>query len=144
MNAFDYFFQNTSHLEKNFLVGKEEISFKELYSSCLDLSGWIKDKIGENKHILLLSPNNVFFLKAYLAIIKSGNICIPLDPGIEKDNFRYINDLTHPKLVFLTPDVERRLELVSSSINVLPDSEAFTANIIAEDRPEKEFDRDRC
>ena len=144
MNAFGYFFEHTAGLEKPFLVGKEEITYKDLYGSCISLAEWIKGKVGFGQHIFLLSANNVFFLKAYLAIIKSGNICIPLDPSIEKENFRYIHDLTHPKLVFLTPDVERRLELGSSSINVMPDSEAFTASIISEDGPEKEFDLERC
>ena len=109
MNAFDYFFENTANLEKLFLTGKEEITYKELYSSCLDLSEWIKEKVGENKHILLLSPNNLFFLKAYLAIIKSGNICIPLDPNIENENYRYISELTNPELIFVTREVEKRL-----------------------------------
>ena len=128
MNTFDYFFEHTSRLEKPFLVGREEITYKNLYNSCINLSGWIMEKAGTGQHIFLLSANNVFFLKAYLAIIKSGNICIPLDPGIEKENFRYIHELTLPKLVFLTPDVERKLELGSSQVNVLPDSEAFSAN----------------
>jgi len=125
MNAFDYFFQNTSNLEKNFLVGKEEISFKDLHTSCLDLSGWIKDKIGENKHILLLSPNNLFFLKAYLSIIKSGNICIPLDPSIEPENYRYISELTNPELVFLTLEVEKKLNL-NSNKSIFPDDSIFS------------------
>jgi acyl-CoA synthetase (AMP-forming)/AMP-acid ligase II len=144
MNAFDYFFERTSDLEKPFLVGREEITYKDLYISCINLSGWIREQAGSGQHIFLLSANNVFFLKAYLAIIKSGNICIPLDPGIEKENFRYIHELTLPKLVFLTPDVERKLELGSSSPNVLPDSEAFSANPIVSGGPEKEFDRERC
>jgi acyl-CoA synthetase (AMP-forming)/AMP-acid ligase II len=144
MNAFDYFFEHTSDLDKPFLVGREEITYRDLFRSCLSLAEWIKGKAGIGQHIFLLSANNVFFLKAYLAIIKSGNICIPLDPGIEKDNYRYIHNLTRPKLVFLTPDVERRLELGSSSINVLPDSEPLTDNIITEDIPENEFDKERC
>lgn len=121
MNAFDYFFENTSTISKNFLVGKEEISFKDLHTSCLDLSEWIKNKIGENKHILLLSPNNLFFLKAYLSIIKSGNICIPLDPSIEPENYRYISELTNPKLVFLTHEVEKKLDLNSNNF-IFPDT----------------------
>ena len=84
MNAFDYFFEHTAGLDKPFLVGKEEITYKELYGSSISLAEWIKGKAGIGQHIFLLSANNVFFLKAYLAIIKSGNICIPLDPGIEK------------------------------------------------------------
>ncbi|MBE0674266.1 MAG: AMP-binding protein [Bacteroidales bacterium] len=144
MNAFDYFFEHTSGLEKPLLVGREEISYKDLYNACISLSEWIKGKTGIGQHIFLLSANNVFFLKAYLAIIKSGNICIPLDPSIEKENFRYIYDLTLPKLIFLTPDVERRLELESSSISVLPDSEALIGSSISEEAFTQEFDRERC
>lgn len=121
MNAFDYFFEHTSTLEKPFLAGREEISFKELYSSCIDIAGWLQNKVGQNKHIFVLSVNNLFLLKAYLAIIKSGNICIPLDPNIEKENFRYIYDLTKPDLIFLTHDVERRLGL-NSGIVIFPDT----------------------
>ncbi len=139
MNSFDYFFQNSSNLEKKFLVGKEEISFKELYSSCLDLSGWIKDKVGENKHILLLSPNNLFFLKAYLSIIKSGNICIPLDPSIEPENYRYISDLTKPELIFITREVEKKLTLNLDKL-IFPD----TINPEPGTRNPEPFDRERC
>jgi len=144
MNAFDYFFEQTSDLEKPFLVGREEITYKDLYNSCINLAEWIMKKAGTDQHIFLLSANNIFFLKAYLAIIKSGNICIPLDPSIEKENFRYINELTQPKLIFLTPDVERKLELGSSSINVLPDSDAYVEKPVSGATSEKEFDRERC
>jgi acyl-CoA synthetase (AMP-forming)/AMP-acid ligase II len=144
MNAFDYFFENTSGLEKPFLVGREEITYKDLYRSCISLAEWIKEKAGTNQHIFLLSVNNLFFLKTYLAIIKSGNICIPLDSNIEKKNFRYIHDLTQPRLIFLTPDVEKRLELSSSATHILPVSEAFEYKALAEDGPEREFDRERC
>ena len=111
MNAFNYFFENSARLDKLFLAGKESISYKDLYNSCLSLAIWIEEKVGQNKHILLLSVNNLFFLKVYLAVIKSGNIIIPLDPNIERDNYNYINDLTCPKLIFLTRDVEKRLNL---------------------------------
>ena len=109
MNAIDYFFENTSTLEKAFLVGKEEISFKDLYNSSLSIASWIEKEVGTGKHIFLLSVNNLFFIKSYLAIIKSGNICIPLDPYIEKENFEYISGLTHPAMVFLTEDIGKRL-----------------------------------
>jgi acyl-CoA synthetase (AMP-forming)/AMP-acid ligase II len=143
MNAFNYFFEHTSHLKKPFLAGREEIAYNDLYRSCINLAGWIQEKSGTDQHIFLLSANNLFFLKAYLAIIKSGNICIPLDPGIEKENFRYIHDLTQPRLIFLTPEVEKRLEPVSPAIHVLPDSEAFEDKAHTELRPE-EFDPERC
>jgi acyl-CoA synthetase (AMP-forming)/AMP-acid ligase II len=109
MNAFDYFFEHTATLDKLFLVGKEEISFKQLYTDCLNLASWLENEVGQSKHIMLISVNNLFFIKAYLAIIKSGNICIPLDPSIERENFKYIADLTKPSLIFLTCDIEKKL-----------------------------------
>jgi acyl-CoA synthetase (AMP-forming)/AMP-acid ligase II len=142
MNAFDYFFEHTSNLDKPFLVGKEEITFKNLYNSSLDLAAWLKKMVGQNKHIILLSVNNLFFLKSYLAIIKSGNICIPLDPNIEKENFRYIFELTKPKLLFLTHYVEKRLELKSDKSifpDTLPDDQ-----VKKQETTEHDFDQEGC
>lgn len=111
MNAFDYFFEHTSTLEKQFLVGKEEITFRELHSSCMGLALWLQTNVGHGKNILILSANNLFFIKSYLAIIKSGNICIPLDHAIERENFDFIARLTEPILIFATDDVANRLSL---------------------------------
>lgn len=121
MNAFDYFFEKTATLEKLFLVGKEEISFKQLYDSSLSLAYRIEEEVGRNKNIILLSANNIFFIASYLAIIKSGNVCIPLDPGIEKDNFFYIHDLTKPDMIFLTRENEKKLGLESGKF-IYPDT----------------------
>lgn len=109
MNAFDYFFEKTSKLDKPFLAGKETISFKDLYNSSMSLGSYLRKEYGQNKNILLLSVNNQFFLIAYFAIIKSGNLCIPLDPNIEKENFEYIAKLTNPVLIFMTRDIERKI-----------------------------------
>ena len=143
MNAFDYFFEKTSGLEKPFLVGKEEISFRDLYTSCTHIAKWINETVGTEKHIILLSVNNLFFIKIYLAIIKSGNICIPLDPGIEKENYKYIHDLTDPKMIFLTRDVEKRLEL-NSDLSWFPDTLPLDTEALPEAIPGVEFDREKC
>lgn len=113
MNSFDYFFENSRTLDKLFLVGKEEISFRDLHSSASNLAAWLEKEVGRDKHIMLISVNNLFLITSYLAIIKSGNICIPLDPSIEKDNFTYIAKLTEPALIFLTSDLEKKLPVAS-------------------------------
>jgi len=111
MNAVDYFFEHTSGLEKPFLIGRETITYKELHHEILKLASWIRKEVGTGKHIMILSVNNLFMIKAYLAIIKSGNVCIPLDPRIEKDNFEYIAALTKPSMLLLTDDMMNRLPL---------------------------------
>jgi long-chain acyl-CoA synthetase len=142
MNAFDYFFENTAGLDKPFLAGKEEISFKQLHNSSLTLASWLEKEVGHNKHIILISVNNLFFVNSYLAIIKSGNICIPLDPGIEKENFKYINELTNPVLIFLTRDLEQRLALESSKC-IFPDS-VFDSATEGKSGVSKDFDKENC
>lgn len=147
MNAIDYFFENTSTLEKNFLVGKEEISYKDLYNDVIGLAAWLNENYGEDKNIFILSVNNLFFLKAYLAIIKSGNVCIPLDPAIEKDNYNYISNLTKPELIFITTEVNRRLQLNEDNL-IFPDTANTTGTPNLEPRtPNPDigiFDSERC
>jgi long-chain acyl-CoA synthetase len=121
MNAFDYFFEKTYNLEKPFLIGKETVSFKDLFVASVSLASNIKKEFGEKKNIFLISPNNLFFLTAYLAIIKSGNVCIPLDTNIEEENFNYIAGLTNPALIFLTKEVERKLSTEKYKC-ILPDN----------------------
>ncbi len=111
MNAVDYFFEHTSGLEKPFLVGRETITYKDLHNEVLKLASWIRNEVGTAKNIMILSVNNLFMLKTYLAVIKSENVCIPLDPRIEKDNLDYIAGLTEPSMILLTDDIMKRLAL---------------------------------
>ena len=111
MNIVDYFFENTYNSGKEFLVGKEPVTFDYFYRSSLALAKMIKEKYGEGNHIMLLSPNNKFFITCYLAIMKSGNICIPTDPMIEQKNFDFIYGQTKPPVIFIAKEVLRRLPL---------------------------------
>ncbi len=143
MNAFDYFFESTSYLEKEFLIGRESITFRELYQSSLSIAGLISRKIGHDRKILLISPNNKFFIQSYLAIIKSGNVCVPLDPAIEAENFHYISQLTQPAALFVTKEVQKRIPAIDCSI-ITPEDLSFDKHdniLINNDSP---FDVDRC
>src|SRR4030042_3842714 len=142
MNAYDYFFELTRDLEKKFLVGKEEISFKDLYHTSTSLAIYLKNSIGENKNILLISLNNRFFLIVYLAIIKSGNICIPLDTLIEENSFNYIKDLTEPALLFLTSEIKKRLPEQKIRC-ILPDDLPELIQPVDDER-DSDFNPQRC
>lgn len=141
MNAFDYFFENTATLDKLFLVGKEEVSYRELYTRSIVLAREISEKVGIGQHILLLSPNSVFFLVVYLAVIKSGNIVVPLDPMIEEENFVYIRKLTEASLLFVDPPVKMRLKLDEEEC-MLPEM-LQVEDSINEVVPEENFDQER-
>ncbi len=103
MNVFDYFFENTKHLDKEFVIGgKESITFKKVYADSLKVASYLKEHYGENRNIILICPNSVFFITAYLGILKSGNICVPLNYAIEEGNLDYILGLTESPLMIVT------------------------------------------
>lgn len=141
MNAFDYFFYHTSGWDKAFLLGKEQITFRELHDKASALSVEIKEKIGEDRNIILSSPNNLFFMVVYLAIIKSGNTCVPLDPMIEQESFRYIREITSASMLFLTPQVQQRLSIDRDDCQLPEDLPQTVEN--AGFNPEMNFDRER-
>ena len=106
MNVFNYFFETTQDLEKDFVLGsKETVSFKALYQNSLSIASYIKENIGENKNIILRSPNSVFFITVYLGILKSGNVCVPIDYAIEQDNLNYILKTTASIVVFTKKNI---------------------------------------
>ena len=91
MNAFDYLFDESKNLTCDFLLGESrDASFIQIYQHSLAFAFHLKNTIGENQNIILISENSLFSIITYLAILKSGNVCVPLDPSIENSNLSYI------------------------------------------------------
>lgn len=112
MNCVDYLFENTSTFRKDLIIGTEEsISYQLIFESSLRLACYLQSKIGTGKSILLISSNSSFFIIAYLGILKSGNICIPLNPTIEQKNFDFILNKTKCDLGFISGLALKRLEV---------------------------------
>ncbi|HEY6915572.1 MAG TPA: AMP-binding protein, partial [Paludibacter sp.] len=115
MNVFDYFFVDSKNLDKNFILGvAEKASFKQIYDDSLKLASHLRKMYGEDNKIILLSQNSLFFITAYLGIIKSGNICVPLNPTIEQDNLDYIVGLIDCKLGFISKTIRSILNISST------------------------------
>ncbi len=103
MNAFDYFFEHSAALQKDFVVGPaEKISYVNLHSNCQILSAEVARRFGQGRNILLISENSVFFITVYLSIIRSGNVCIPLSPTLEPAVFRDIKERTGSDILFVS------------------------------------------
>lgn len=103
MNVFDFIFESTGDLGKNVVLGpRRQISYKDLFFKSSRLARIIKSEVGENKPILILSENSIFFITSYLAILKSGNVCVPLNPNIEKTNLESIIKRTDIKQAFIS------------------------------------------
>jgi len=110
MNVFDYLFENTAMLEKDLILGpRESKSFKSIYEESSRLAGYLRNKLGQNEKVILIAPNSSFFIIAYLGILKSGNVCIPLNPAIEQDGYEFISRKSDSKLGFFSENVSNRL-----------------------------------
>lgn len=115
MNVFDHLFDSSKTLDKDFLLSsKETVSFKKIYNESLKIASYLKQNQGENKHITLISANSVFFITAYLGILKSGNICVPLNFAIEQENLDEILSTTESTTVFISKPLQRKLEICST------------------------------
>lgn len=135
MNCVDYLFENSSVLQKDFIIGTQEnISYQSIVERSFQLAKYLKYSIGTGKNVVLVSQNSSFFIIAYLGIIKSGNVCVPLNPAIEQENFNHIVDITKCKLGFISDlslkKLETKLKIFSESnlpsISKKPETEDFS------------------
>lgn len=112
MNVYDYFFKDKKYFEKDFVIGsKEIISYKNLINNSLKVANYLQENIGTQNNIILINHNSVFFITVYLGILKSGNICVPLDFLIEQENLDFITDATESRTVFCGKNIKSKLVL---------------------------------
>ena len=112
MNVFDYLFASTQNLEKDFVLGpKETISYKKLHEDSLKVAAYLKYNIGQDQNVILISPNSVFFITAYLGILKSGNVCVPLNFAIEQENLDFIVKATDCTAVFMAKSLQSQQQV---------------------------------
>lgn len=146
MNVYDYLLEESGFLYKNFLLGnKEEITYSELYCESLRLARYLRENYGQENNILLVAPNSTFFLVAYLAIIKSGNVCVPLNPSIEENNLSYIVNLCKSKIAFVAPALsgDPRWNMLEKVYYEIPQEEKGKNDVTLNLFNEESFDKDR-
>ncbi len=113
MNCIDYLLPDDFNHGELFVLGKREpLSFYDLRSQVASLAFFLKQEYGTGNKFILLSPNNNYFIICYLAIMKSENAVIPLNPSIEKDSLQYIKDQAEVKLAFI-PKILHKPTLVT-------------------------------
>jgi acyl-CoA synthetase (AMP-forming)/AMP-acid ligase II len=111
MNCVDFLFENSFHLSRNLILGpKEEVTYSDIWQKIVNLAAWIRNEVGENQKIVLSAANGSFFIVAYCAIMKSGNVCVPLNPAIEQEGFYFIAKKVNCRLMFLSRQVAGRLK----------------------------------
>ncbi len=145
MNVFDYFFEHTKELSKDLVLGpRETVSYNKIYNDALKLASKINADFGKHQNILMLCENSVFSITVYLALLKSGNVCVPINPNIEPENLRKIVSKTGSKAAFANKKYAARF---SSFAFQIFDEEAVNLwtveNSVLSDVLQPEFDGNR-
>jgi len=101
MTFTDYIFEFSSKYNKTAIIFKNEISFEETFKNINNKASFIKNKkLSKKDAVLLVSENSNFFIENYFAIIKSGAICVPINPDLNSNEIKYIIDALNIKLIF--------------------------------------------
>jgi long-chain acyl-CoA synthetase len=90
MNVVDYLFENSKELNKPHVLHPEERSYSDIYKNIMTLAGYIQKNCLLGETVLLLWENSVEFIIGYYAIIKSGCVCVPLDPHSPLSHIEYV------------------------------------------------------
>ncbi|SMO66479.1 Acyl-CoA synthetase (AMP-forming)/AMP-acid ligase II [Saccharicrinis carchari] len=112
MNCVNYLLPKDIDTEELFVLGqKETLSFYDLKQQVFMLAGALRKKYGCGNKIILLSPNNNFCIVSYLAIMKSGNVVVPLNPSTEKQQLQFVKAQTGCEVMFVPEVLKRRIEV---------------------------------
>lgn len=140
MNLFDYFFEYSKKLDKDLVLGsKETAGYREIYDKSLRLATQLNNSLGSGQKIIILSTNSVFFIVCYLAIFKSGNVCVPLDPNIEQETLNYILEVCNCKNILAESNVVKKYA-IPSEINIV--SEIIFDNLVENIEGNKDLNKD--
>ncbi|MBI0582830.1 MAG: AMP-binding protein [Methanomassiliicoccus sp.] len=106
MNFVEFLFENSRFSDQEFIAGTgEKITFRELYDRVEDLSRWMAREHGSGNEVLILADNSVFFVLAYLATMRSGNVPLLVETRISGEDLAALMSACHPLMAF----VQRRL-----------------------------------
>jgi long-chain acyl-CoA synthetase len=79
-----------------------DYTYGDLQSASSRLAQYILDAGGcKGNRALLLSENSFFWVVSYLAMLRSGVVCVPLPPTISQEDLSYILEATGARFIFL-------------------------------------------
>ena len=101
--------------------GVEHISHHKIYLSVNQLASGIVEKIGTGRNVLLLADNNIFFVISYLAIIRSGNVVVPIDPKSPEKDVVYYADICDFAMIFAQEKYVVKIHSLIPSVESITD-----------------------
>jgi long-chain acyl-CoA synthetase len=127
MTFTDYVFEFSSKLNKTSVIFKNEISFVEIFENISKRATFIENKgLSKKDAVLLVSANSDFFIESYFAIIKSGAICVPINPDLNSNQIKFIIDSLNIKLIFTQNKFALKIDkLVCDDVDIYTENSEY-------------------
>jgi len=136
----------------NFLIGgkdpgrlalrllKRDHTYGELHSATEQVAQYLS-AVGAHAgdRALVIADNSLFWVAAYLGIMRAGLVSVPLPAGVSSGEFDYIRQTTAAKIVFAQTAVTVRNANCFSSMHVVTDTPAPGLTAIASQRTFQEL-----
>jgi long-chain acyl-CoA synthetase len=102
VNVFDYFLEGKPAEAIALLTLRSEHTYGELRANALAIARHLV-RAGHKKgdRVLLIADSGVFWVSAYLGIMRAGMVCVPLPPRLDAAELEYIRNVTAPTLAFV-------------------------------------------
>ena len=82
-----------------------ELTYDQLKTDSAKLAGYLSEYgLEKGDRIAFLMEKSVFFIVAYLAVLKAGYIAVPLNPGFKTNELEYLINDSDPELIFVDDD----------------------------------------
>lgn len=144
MNCIDYLLPQDVDKDELFVLGQREtLTFFDLKQQVMNLARSLQLQYGSGNKIILLSPNSNFFIVSYLAIMKTGNVVLPLNPATEDGQLQYIKEQAGVEIAFVPKLLKARIKVPFHTIWCEEDIRRLSNEKSTEDEiSEADFDPD--
>lgn len=134
MTFTDYIFKESKKLEKTAVIGREEVSYIEIYERINFITMLLQKKnYSKEDSVLIISDNSTFFIETYFGIIKNGSICVPLNPAINVNDIKYIISILNIKMIFCQKKHINKIKgLIDNSIEVYNEDSVKRSDVEAQ------------
>ncbi len=90
--------------------GIAEKTYSEVYSEVKKAASYVGKTYGKDNHIAIIGENSYEWLIAFFATVTTGNVAVPIDKELPKDEVKWLIDKADVKSVFISKTYSDLLE----------------------------------
>ena len=100
-------------------LAEGQLSYRQLHAEAQQLAAGLAARLGRSKLVALLLEPGADFFSAFLGVVQSGNICLPLGMHNPDERLAAIVEMARPDLAVAGPAGAQRLRPLGSMLDIL-------------------------